>query len=257
MDWIDILKDKFEHPAIVLWRAVELRHIEKSLKGHKLNSPLLDLGCAEGKIAELLFKGQSLIGLDNCWELIRNNRERTAYKALILADACRLPYKNAVLGSVFSNCVIEHIPDLDAVLGEVSRTLENKGVFLFTVPSHKFGDFLCFSTIFNNLGLGKVAHWYKKKRNKLLNHFHCYDHNTWTKILSDKGFRLLEHRYYMVRKATFIWDLLAACVFIIRPICPAGFLKVINRQLTDFLRPYYTMDSEIGSGLLLVAEKGV
>jgi len=254
-DWLDILKEQFEHPAIVLWRAVELRHIDSALREYKLDAPILDLGCAEGKIADVLFKSDELIGLDNSWELLSQNRKTNIYKALILADACRLPYKNGVFGSVFSNCVIEHIPNLDMVLSEVSRVLKAKGLFLFTVPSHKFADFLFFAVIFDNLGLRSIASWYKIKRNKMLSHFHCYDHNRWRDILKSKGLDLIDYQYYMNKKTTAIWDFFAGGVFLLRKLK----LKLDkNLFITRILKASYASnlaDNGIGGGLLIVAQK--
>lgn len=255
-DRLDILKDEFEHPAIVLWRAVELRHIEEFLNKHELSSPILDLGCAEGKIAGALFKDKKLIGLDNSWELISENKKTNIYKALILADGCRMPFKNGAFGSVFSNCVIEHIPDIDSLLNEVSRVLKEDKMFLFTVPSDKFGDFLFFSKVFNNLGLRGIARWYGIKRNKQLNHFHCYGHNRWRKILKEKGLNLIEYRYYMTEEVTSAWDLLAAVVFVLRSILPLRyFIPKLNGWLSGYLRKFYNMDSQTGGALLLVAQK--
>lgn len=255
-NWIDIIQGEFSHPAIVLWRAVELRHIEKALEKYALDSPVLDLGCAEGKIAKAIFKESSLIGLDNCWKLMSKKNAVNIYKAKVIADGCKMPFKSAVFGSIFSNCVIEHIPDLDSVLNESSRVIKDGGIFLFTVPSHKFGDFLFFTIIFEKLGLKTFASWYKSKRNKLLNHFHCFDHNKWKDILKDKGFRLLEYNYYMTKEATFHWDFLAALVLFFRIWPLSYFLPKINKSSNARLSSYYKMDCEIGSSLLLVAQKG-
>lgn len=245
-NWFDILKSEFDHPATVLWRAVELRHIEEFLKKHELSSPILDLGCAEGKIAGALFKNKELIGLDNCWELISENKKTNIYKALILADGCRMPFKDGVFGSVFSNCVIEHIRGLDSVAEEAVRVLKDNGLFLFTVPSHKFGDFLFFSTIFENLRLRSLSSWYKNKRNAMLNHFHCYEHNYWREFLNKKGLELVEYKYYMTKEATFAWDFLAVAVRL---------LPGIYRLFPVQIKKYYTQDSDIGAGLLIVARK--
>lgn len=255
-DWLEAISNKFDHPAIVLWRAIELKTIDRALNNRKLQEPILDLGCAEGKIGNLLFKGNSVIGLDNCWELLKNNKERDIYRALILADGCSMPYKSAVFASVFSNCVIEHIPDIDSLLSETARVLKDNGMLVFTVPSHKFGEFLFFTTIFENMKLKRLADWYKKKRNKLLNHFHCYDHNQWRVIVEKHGFNLLEYEYYMPKDATFFWDFLAAAVLVIRKAWPLSyFLPNINKWLIKYLKIYYNIDSSIGSGLLLVAQK--
>ena len=255
-DWIAILKEEFEHPAIVLWRAIELKHIEEFFNKYNLSSPVLDLGCAEGKIADVLFKNNILIGLDNCWELLSQNKKTGIYKALILADGCRMPFKNSVFGSVFSNCVIEHIPDMNALLDEVSRVLREKEMFLFTVPSHKFAEFLFFTKLFNKLRLKRLAQWYGRKRNKQLNHFHCYDHNAWKHLLKEKDLRILEYRYYMPEKSVSAFDILAALIVILRSIWPLRYLiPKLNGLLSGYLDKFYNMDSQTGGALLIVAQK--
>lgn len=254
--WVDIINNEFEHPATILWRAVELRYLERAIHKFLPTEPILDLGCAEGKVGGMLFRGKIIYGLDNCWKLIEQNNKGDVYRALVLADASHMPYKNDSFGSAFSNCVVEHIRDLDSVLKETYSILKERGIFLFTVPSHKFADFLFFSIIFANLGLKRPAEWYKTKRNKLLNHFHCYDHNQWADILQKKGFKLIEYAYYMPKKATFIWDFLAIAFFIPMIILPIRiFLVKLNKFLNKFLKIYYDMDSQIGAGLLIVTEK--
>jgi len=256
-NWLDIVKKEFDHPSIVLWRAVELRQIEGLLNKYTMEKPILDLGCAEGKIASLFFKGKSVVGLDNCWELIKENKKTDTYNAMVMADACVMPYKNKVFGSIFSNCVIEHIPDISKVLKESSRVIRDRGIIIFTVPSHKFGDFLFFSALFNALGFKHLANWYKAKRNKLLNHFHCYDHNRWREILGQNGFRLVEYKYYLPRRATCYWDLMAAIAIIVKHIWPLScFGRGINNWFSNRLDLYYNMQSQDGSGLLILAEKG-
>ena len=255
-DWIGILRGEFDHPAVVLWRAIELKHIEELLNKYELSSPVLDLGCAEGKIADALFKKKALIGLDYCWELLSQNKKSSIYKALILADGCRMPFKNSSFGSIFSNCVIEHIPDLNALLHEVSRVLGEKEIFLFTVPSHKFAEFLYFTKLFNKLRLQPLARWYGRKRNKQLNHFHCYDHSTWMHLLKEKGFSMLECRYYMPEKAVSAFDALSALVVILRSIWPLrNLIPKLNGWLSGYLDKFYNMDSQTGGALLIVARK--
>ena len=256
-DWIAILKEEFDHPAIVLWRGIELRYIEEFFNKYELASPVLDLGCAEGKIADALFKNKTLVGLDNCWGLLSQNKKTGIYKALILADGCRMPFKKGTFGSVFSNCVIEHVPDIDTILSEVSLALREKGMFLFTVPSHKFADFLFFTEVFNNLRLRRLAQWYGRRRNKQLNHFHCYDHLAWGRLLQEKGLRMLEYRYYMAQKAVSAFDILAALVVVLRSLWPLCYLvPKLNGWLEGYLRKFYNMDSQTGGALLIVAQKG-
>lgn len=257
-NWLDIVKKEFDHPSVVLWRAVELRQIDFLFDKYILEKPILDLGCAEGKIGSLFFKEKSAVGLDNCWESIKENKKTDTYKGLVMADACVMPYKNKVFGSIFSNCVIEHISDLDKVLKEVHRVIKDRGIIIFTVPSHNFGDFLFFSVLFNGLGLKCLAKWYKTKRNKLLNHFHCYDHNRWREILDQNGFRVLEYKYYLSRRATCYWDLMAVIAITVKHIWPLNCLGCgINNWFSNRLNLYYNLESKDGGGLLILAEKSI
>ncbi len=253
-DWLKIVRAKFDHPAIVLWRAAELRHIDNFLNRYLLYEPLLDLGCAEGNIADMLFKERKVFGLDNCWELLSQNK-KGIYKALVLADACHMPYKNEQFGSIFSNCVIEHIPDINGLLNEATRILKKGGIFLFTVPSNDFAGFLFFTQVFKRLGLSALASWYKRARNRKLNHFHCYDHTRWEGILKAKGLILVEYQYYMSKKANFIWDFLAFIIFL------ASKLKLnLNHNvfLAKMVKAAYATsqnNNETGAGLLIVAQR--
>lgn len=256
VDWLSEVENKFSHPSIILWRAIELKHIEEALNKYNLTEPILDLGCAEGKIAGLLFKEKKLIGLDNSRELISQNKRNDIYQGLVLADACNMPFKDGFFSSVFSNCVIEHIPDIKAVLREACRVLKPKGIFLFTVPSDKFGQFLFFYVLFKKLGLNSLAGWYSKKRNSWLNHFHCHGHNVWQEKLNSKGFSLLEYVYYMPKKAVILWDFLAAIFFMVHKIQPFSFLeKKINLKLRSIFEKYLNQDCGLGGGLLIVAVK--
>jgi SAM-dependent methyltransferase len=234
---------------------VELKVIDEELRRIHLSDPVLDLGCAEGNIAEALFKDKLLIGLDNCWELLSLNKKTDVYKALILADGCRMPYKGNVFGSVFSNCVIEHIPDVDGLLNEVSRVLKKGGVFLFTVPSHTFGDWLFFSSLFNALGLKKLGDWYKVKRNRMLNHFHCLDISHWESLLNENQMDLIRYRYYLDKKTTGIWDFLAAAVFLLKKIKLSAAIGLFRKIVNAEYNRANTADCRLGSALLIFARK--
>ena len=87
----------------------------------------------------------------------------------------------------------------------------------------------------------------------MLNHFHCFDHETWSRLLKGKGLRLLEYRYYLSQAQTCQWDKLAAQVFFLKPL--VFLFPSIHRALCRGLGRYYTDDTTIGAGVLLVAQK--
>ena len=72
---VDKVKGEFDHPATVLWRTIELIALNKVMNAIPFRNPVLDLGCAEGKIAEIVFRDRKVIGLDNCWKLLSQNKK--------------------------------------------------------------------------------------------------------------------------------------------------------------------------------------
>lgn len=251
---------EFEHPATYLWRACETALIKAFMEKHALASPILDVGCAEGIIARALFGPQDVVvGLDNCWELLSSARCVEPYRDRLLADACRLPFQDRTFPSVFSNCVIEHIPSLDNVLSEVQRVLQPGGLFMFTVPSASFSEQLFFSVLASKAGLRRAGHAYAAKRNKLLNHFHCYDLELWKKKLERKGMTFVDGVTYMPRRLLMLWDALAAYFFVAGRVPFLGKLQMraARAVIRQKLLKHPALGTDAGGGaLLIVARKG-
>ncbi len=258
-DWVKIISAEFNHPAVVLWRAAELARLERILRKYNPSSPILDLGCAEGKIGGLLFGAKGIYGLDNCWGLIRkNNGRNNTYKGLVLANAYYMPFKDSSFSCVFSNCVVEHIADLNVLLKQVRSILGPGGLFIFSVPSHVFGDFLFFSVLFKKLGLKKMADWYSRKRNSMLSHFHCYGHDKWREELAKNDLAMLGYEYYLPKGSVMLWDFLAASALAFEKVKIFNFLlKYITRSLNSILKKYSQLETEIGGGLIIMARRNI
>jgi SAM-dependent methyltransferase len=123
-------------PPVALWRAVELRVAAKEQYEH----PLLDLGCGDGLIAQVLFgtEGYVDVGFDPWAKQLCRAAQSSAYRHLDLADGRRLPYADGAFATIFSNSVLEHIPEVQPVLHEAGRVLKPDGRFICTVPSDAF-----------------------------------------------------------------------------------------------------------------------
>jgi SAM-dependent methyltransferase len=125
-------------PATSLWRAVELRVVMESdfPQGRGL-----DLGCGDGLLLRRIFTqigSRPMVGVDLDPRETAAAAESGVYETVHTGSAAAIPEPDASFDFVFSNSVLEHIPDLAPVLGEVARILKPGGIFLFTVPSTSF-----------------------------------------------------------------------------------------------------------------------
>src|SRR5439155_8660230 len=167
-----------------LHRAV-LRSVECKLMGRvPLVHPVLDIGTGDGHFASVVYREPIDVGVDVLWRDLREAAARAdVYRGVARASAMQLPFRDGCFNTVVSNCVIEHIPDLNATLGEISRVLAPGGSFATTLPSEHFPDFLLGSTIFRKLGLRGLSQSYGDFFNRISHHYHVYPPETWTRIL--------------------------------------------------------------------------
>lgn len=266
-DWMLEMLKQFDHPSTALWRAVEARCICALLSKIVLKNPILDLGCGEGKFSSTIFsRGRVDIGLDISKDDVSKAKKSTTYKGVIVGDARALPFRNESFNVVFSNSVVEHILGIDKVLAETSRVLKKDGMFIFTVPSNQFGNYLFLRMFLQKVGLKKLACWYSKKRNELLNHYNCYDVATWRHKIEDVGLNVVEFKYYLSKSTIRVWDFLAICIFLVRmlsifkPRFTVLLLAKTKKIRTSIFKRilykyYYDQNCGIGGGLLIAAKK--
>ena len=246
------------HPSTILFRSVELNTIYQNTRDIDFVHPTLDLGCGNGGIVKALFDESFTYGVDNgeakdVDEAIKNK----VYGKVFIESAEKMSLSNDSVGFVFSNCVIEHIPNNEAVLSEVSRILKKRGIFIFTVPSHNFTDYLYLTNKFSTFGLGFLSNFYKHKRNQMLNHFHCYSLSDWEHRLSKHGFKIIKYQYYLSRKALMLWDKMALEVFVRKVIDKNAEKKVFDKYL-ESMQSFYdndTIEDDQGGGLFIACEK--
>lgn len=265
-DWMLGMFQLFDHPSTVLWRAIEAKYVSNYLSKINLKENLiLDLGCGDGKVSSIIFDGNfDIIGIDISKEEINKAKRRSNYRELIIGDAQKLPFSDRSINIVFSNSVLEHIRDVDMVLKEVSSVLQKNGKLVFTVPDDQFGKYLFLYVLAERLGLKGLASWYSKRRNQLLNHFHCYSPKVWEYKLKEADMDMVYTKYYLSKSTIEVWDFLALCIFFIRIFMCKVPPRILNRLLdrTKNLRiaffrhtlcKYYLEKCNIGGALTVVA----
>src|SRR5687767_2129104 len=154
-----------EIPAFrALIRAIECRLFEEV---GELAEPVLDLGCGDGHFAAHAYKRQPTVGIDVGEANVREASERNVYQSLVVADASRMPFSDASFATVTSNCVIEHIPDVEAAMAEISRVLQPGGRLIFGVPSDRFSHMLLAPTLLRRASLAGPARAYADWFNRI------------------------------------------------------------------------------------------
>lgn len=198
------------HPASRLFRSIELKTVHENCKKITFNHPSLDIGCGDGFMTSILFDDKFTYGIDNGEAkdvaiAIKNKR----YKKVFIESAEKMSLKSDSINFAFCNSVIEHIPNVEAVLSETARILKKGGVFVFTSPSPHFRKFLFFTTQLRKLGLGFLGDLYSKKRNEMLNHYHLYSHREWGRRLKKYGLEIKKFQYYISKECLEFWDRIA------------------------------------------------
>lgn len=240
-----------------LWRASEAAVLSQV----PMERPILDIGCGDGLFARLLFESPVEAGVDLSVSHLTKARESGAYLDLRVADATELPFEDGAFATVFSNCVLEHIPDVDAVCREASRVLKPGGQFVFTVPTEHFGEFLFFPTVFRTLGLHGLAEPYIGALNHVFAHYHTQGIRRWRRRLESAGLELVADWEIMPRPLQAVWDILmpfSAFQLLVRRFFPDWpypiqrlMLEVARDAFEDLMRP----TGRPGANRVVVARK--
>ncbi len=202
--------ERYKIPATILFRSIELKLLKQRLNYlFESHGPILDLGCGEGTATSTIFEKPIDYGLDIDELTIKQAEKSGIYKKVILADAGKIPLPNNSLGLIFCNCSLEHMENLDSVLKDVSRTLVNDGLFVFTTPSHNFKNY----SLLGSLNLNSLAKIYGNFRDKRQHHYHSHSLENWSLILEKFNLKVTDGYYYLDKRVLEFWDLLLLLYF--------------------------------------------
>lgn len=185
-----------------LLRTVPLhRALVRAAECHLLSAigfprPLLDLGAGDGTFAQALFDESLEMGVDPDAKSLQEAHRTSTYRSLGQALGAPLPFKDAAFACVLSNSTLEHIPDVDAVLGEISRVLRPEGILVATVPSERFLDMTLGVRLLRTIRLRPLARLYAGWFNRISRHHHSDPPEVWRERLERAGIGLIEWRYY-------------------------------------------------------------
>jgi ubiquinone/menaquinone biosynthesis C-methylase UbiE len=242
-------------PDNALWKIWEYQ----AFREEEITPPVLDLGCGDGKFTRTLFHTPLDLGLDINKGRLKRALSAHVYRFVLQADACSLPFRDNYFGTVFSACVLEHIPRVELAIKEVSRVLKPGGKFLFSVPSHYLERYLLAPEAQASPWLSFLRRGLASVINGILSMRHFYPPSYWSAMLSKAGMRLSRFRYILPPKAAAFW---AHSFFWGNALFPTLFLlyhtslrHVILRAFLAALLPLIKGSVSEGGALVIVAEK--
>jgi len=179
--------------SLAFWRSCESARYSKET----LVAPILDVGCGDGLFVKSVF-GQKLdAGIDLDAGEIERAGKSGCYDEVHCTSVTTMPFQDGRFNTVFSNCVLEHVPPIDDGLREISRVMASGGTFMFTVPSEYYSRSLFGDKVLRFLGLPGLGQKYVDFVNGTFKHFNINSHEVWESRLQKAGLRM-EHYEYLI-----------------------------------------------------------
>ncbi|MGB7061949.1 MAG: class I SAM-dependent methyltransferase [Candidatus Zixiibacteriota bacterium] len=245
-------------PATLFWRLFE---IETLVQKTGMRGRILDLGCGDGRVTSAIFSQVRysrnnketcrLVGIDPDVEDSAIARKSGLYEKVHTCSANAIPEGSNSFDFCFANSVIEHIPDVDDVLAEVSRVLKPNGKFIFTVPSTGFDRLMKTSRFWAKRFSGGNLEEYSLMIDARLDHYHYWNHHKVEARLKDVGLDIVQEGHYFPESAVRIWESISNHT--------AGYLyKLLGSRLkphaiqkkTGLLRLQYAIPESIQTSIL-------
>jgi SAM-dependent methyltransferase len=189
------------HRALI--RTLEHRLFERE----ELARPVLDIGCGDGHFAAVAFRGGIDAGIDPSPAAVAEARQNGPYRNLAVASGTALPFGDETFRTVVSNCAVEHVAEVDALVREAARVLMPGGRFLFSVMNDRFTGMLFSVRALRRMRLGGLADRYGRWWNRRAVHHHLDSPETWHARLGGCGLKLETETGYMSLEATCVFEL--------------------------------------------------
>jgi SAM-dependent methyltransferase len=212
-------KEYLRHVSVsmALWRCFECEEFARE----KLAGPVLDVGCGDGFFAKTVLGGPLEAGIDLDPREVERAVRSGAYRRAVVGSATAMPFRKGEFRTVVSNCVPEHIPDIDGALREAARVLRTGGRLIITVPSEAYNQRMGLKVLLESVGLGFLGRAYLAGMNRIFKHFHVDDAATWRARLRRAGFTVEVCKYIIPMPAFRAYEAWL----------PPAFISKINRVL--------------------------
>jgi ubiquinone/menaquinone biosynthesis C-methylase UbiE len=129
-----VTAQEWDNVAVGIGRDTSNKTYYKAINLIKPQGNILDIGCGEGRLLELLIHIQRVKAIGVEYSIKRCKMAKRVGE-IIQANAKKLPFKNNTLDLIFMVEVIEHIPNPNEALQECYRVLKDEGFLIITTPN--------------------------------------------------------------------------------------------------------------------------
>lgn len=177
-------------PSMSMWRAYEYA----SYKRFNIGGPVLDMGCGDGHFFKFVWPEiVDVVGIDIDISAVESAKASGVYQSVYNVSSLDLPFEPESFFSVFANCSLEHMKNIDVVFRKIFKILRPNGSLLFSVTTDKFLEWATLPQLVELLQ-GKDA------ANVISEQFIKYHHLIsaltpleWARKLELAGFHVVEH----------------------------------------------------------------
>lgn len=164
--------------------------------------PIVEIGCGNGLFSSLLLDEMD-VGVDLDFHALLRAKAKGVHHHLVQADAsAHLPLPDAFVRTVISNSVLEHFPDVLAVVAETARVLMPGGVFVFTTYTNHLTHYL--------------AKWFGWEDAKTLNrhwqHVSLLSERDWLALLEADSLTVMELERYLPEMTVVVLRLMTSSI---------------------------------------------
>jgi SAM-dependent methyltransferase len=192
-------------PATAFWRGIEIDVLSRANIPDGLG---LDLGCGDGILTDILFsrigRTPRLVGIDPDPLETAAACKYSFYDRVHTTGGDDIPEADATFDYAISNSVLEHIPNLEPVIAELSRVLKPGGQFFFTVPCPGFHENLAGALL-----PGVSREHYIADLDRRLAHFNYLTGQDWDALARRNRLRVTKLTGYLGTAATRRWETLS------------------------------------------------
>jgi len=128
----------YDHPLIGIPSRFRVRKIVHHLK--EVRGRVLEIGCEAGYVCRKFSHSlpAQIFGIDPCFPALLDciKRDDLPRQEIEICSAIgqELCFQSESFEAVVCSEVLEHTPDIDVVLNEISRILKAEGIFILTLP---------------------------------------------------------------------------------------------------------------------------